>query len=158
MLGLILTVNQVFLGGGNNDIDNQIKQLEEYKRRLQILEIPNNSLWNTIDNEISSLDDRKRNLIMKDSEYLEIYSSIQMMVHNELLNLVKVKIESSEVGRKLLEKQLESLRKIRKRIDENDKKDMDLFNRFKEFSKDNPNVTYEQFINKEKDDSSRNNS
>ena len=35
---------------------------------------------------------------------------------------------------------------------------MDLFNRFKEFSKDNPNVTYEQFINKEKDDSSRNNS
>ena len=95
---------------------------------------------------------------MKDSEYLEIYSSIQMMVHNELLNLVKVKIESSEVGRKLLEKQLESLRKIRKRIDENDKKDMDLFNRFKEFSKDNPNVTYEQFINKEKDDSSRNNS
>ena len=87
-------VNQVFLGGGNNDIDNQIKQLEEYKRRLQILEIPNNSLWNTIDNEISSLDDRKRNLIMKDSEYLEIYSSIQMMVHNELLNLVKVKIES----------------------------------------------------------------
>ena len=151
-------VNQVFLGGGNNDIDNQIKQLEEYKRRLQILEIPNNSLWNTIDNEISSLDDRKRNLIMKDSEYLEIYSSIQMMVHNELLNLVKVKIESSEVGRKLLEKQVESLRKIRKRIDENDKKDMDLFNRFKEFSKDNPNVTYEQFINKEKDDSSRNNS
>ena len=151
-------VNQVFLGGGNNDIDNQIKQLEEYKRRLQILEIPNNSLWNTIDNEISSLDDRKRNLIMKDSEYLEIYSSIQMMVHNELLNLVKVKIESSEIGRKLLEKQLESLRKIRKRIDENDKKDMDLFNRFKEFSKDNPNVTYEQFINKEKDDSSRNNS
>ena len=95
---------------------------------------------------------------MKDSEYLEVYSSIQMMVHNELLNLVKVKIESSEVGRKLLEKQLESLRKIRKRIDENDKKDMDLFNRFKEFSKDNPNVTYEQFINKEKDDSSRNNS
>ena len=151
-------VNQVFLGGGNNDIDNQIKQLEEYKRRLQILEIPNNSLWNTIDNEISSLDDRERNLIMKDSEYLEVYSSIQMMVHNELLNLVKVKIESSEVGRKLLEKQLESLRKIRKRIDENDKKDMDLFNRFKEFSKDNPNVTYEQFINKEKDDSSRNNS
>ena len=129
-------VNQVFLGGGNNDIDNQIKQLEEYKRRLQILEIPNNSLWNTIDNEISSLDDRKRNLIMKDSEYLEVYSSIQMMVHNELLNLVKVKIESSEVGRKLLEKQLESLRKIRKRIDENDKKDMDLFNRFKEFSQE----------------------
>ena len=148
----------LYIGGGNNDIDNQIKQLEEYKRRLQILEIPNNSLWNTIDNEISSLDDRKRNLIMKDSEYLEVYSSIQMMVHNELLNLVKVKIESSEVGRKLLEKQLESLRKIRKRIDENDKKDMDLFNRFKEFSKDNPNVTYEQFINKEKDDSSRNNS
>ena len=151
-------VNQVFLGGGNNDIDNQIKQLEKYKRRIQILEIPNNSLWNTIDNELSSLADRKRNIIMQDSEYLEVYSSIQMMVHNELLNLVKVKIESSEVGRKLLEKQLESLRKIRKRIDENDKKDMDLFNRFKEFSKDNPNVTYEQFINKEKDDSSRNNS
>lgn len=142
-------VNQVFLGGGSNDIESQIKQLEEYRKRLQSLEISGSSLWNTIDNEVSSLDDRKRNLIMQDTEYVNVYNNIQMMVHNELLNLVKAKIEASEQGRKLLEKQLESLRKARQRIEEKDNKDMELFNKFKEFSKANPNVTYEQFIKSE---------
>lgn len=142
-------VNQVFLGGGSNDIESQIRQLEEYRKRLQSLEISGSSLWNTIDNEVSSLDDRKRNLIMQDTEYVNVYNNIQMMVHNELLNLVKAKIEASEQGRKLLEKQLESLRKARQRIEEKDNKDMELFNKFKEFSKANPNVTYEQFIKSE---------
>ena len=142
-------VNQVFLGGGSNDIESQIRQLEEYRKRLQSLEISGSSLWNTIDNEVSSLDDRKRNLIMQDTEYVNVYNNIQMMVHNELLNLVKAKIEASEQGRKLLEKQLESLRKARQRIEEKDNKDMELFNKFKEFSKANPNVTYEQFIKNE---------
>lgn len=142
-------VNQIFLGGSSNDIESQIRQLEEYRKRLQSLEMSGSSLWNTIDNEISSLDDRKRNLIMQDTEYVNIYNSIQMIVHNELLNLVKAKIEASEQGRKLLEKQLESLRKARQRIEEKDNKDMELFNKFKEFSKANPNVTYEQFIKSE---------
>ena len=142
-------VNQVFLGGGSNDLECQIRQLEEYRKRLQSLEISGSSLWNTIDNEVSSLDDRKRNLIMQDTEYVNVYNNIQMMVHNELLNLVKAKIEASEQGRKLLEKQLESLRKARQRIEEKDNKDMELFNKFKEFSKANPNVTYEQFIKSE---------
>lgn len=142
-------VNQIFLGGSSNDIESQIRQLEEYRKRLQSLETSGSSLWNTIDNEVSSLDDRKRNLIMQDTEYVNIYNSIQMIVHNELLNLVKAKIEASEQGRKLLEKQLESLRKARQRIEEKDSKDMELFNKFKEFSKANPNVTYEQFIKSE---------
>lgn len=142
-------VNQVFLGGGSNDIESQIRQLEEYRKRLQSLETSGSSLWNTIDNEVSALDDRKRNLIMQDTEYVNVYNNIQMMVHNELLNLVKAKIETSEQGRKLLEKQLESLRKARQRIEEKDNKDMELFNKFKEFSKANPNVTYEQFIKSE---------
>lgn len=142
-------VNQVFLGGGSNDIESQIRQLEEYRKRLQSLEISGSSLWNTIDNEVSALDDRKRNLIMQDTEYVNVYNNIQMIVHNELLNLVKAKIEASEQGRKLLEKQLESLRKARQRIEEKDNKDMELFNKFKEFSKANPNVTYEQFIKSE---------
>ena len=139
-------VNQIFLGGSSNDIESQIRQLEEYRKRLQSLEISGSSLWNTIDNEVSSLDDRKRNLIMQDTDYVNVYNSIQMMVHNELLNLVKAKIEASEQGRKLLEKQLESLRKARQRIEEKDNKDMELFNKFKEFSKTNPNATYEEFI------------
>ena len=65
-------VNQIFLGGSSNDIESQIRQLEEYRKRLQSLEISGSSLWNTIDNEVSSLDDRKRNLIMQDTEYVNI--------------------------------------------------------------------------------------
>jgi hypothetical protein len=68
------------------------------------------------------------------------------MVQNEILNLVKVRIESTERGKELLSKQLRTVRKLKNKIISDTNKEMELFTKFKEYSKNNPNVTYEEFI------------
>lgn len=145
-------INQVILGNDsmfNNieDLDSQIKRMELYRQKLkQLNEIKSNSVWNEIDNEISPLTEEQRLRMQQDSEYMSIYNELQLMVQSELLNLVKDKIESSAKGKDLLEKQLTLVKKLKSKIVEDTETEMKLFNKFKEYSKSNPNITYEQFI------------
>ena len=64
----------------------------------------------------------------------------------EILNLVKGRIESTERGRELLNNQLKIVKKLKTKIIDDTNKEMEMFMRFKEFSKSNPTVTYEEFI------------
>lgn len=145
-------INQVILGNDsmfNNieDLDSQIKRMELYRQKLkQLNEIKSNSVWNEIDNEISPLTEEQRLRMQQDSEYMSIYNELQLMVQSELLNLVKDKIEGSAKGKDLLEKQLTLVKKLKSKIVEDTETEMKLFNKFKEYSKSNPNITYEQFI------------
>ena len=68
------------------------------------------------------------------------------MVQSEILALVKGRIESSPEGKELLEKQLKIVRKLKGKIIQETNKEMEMFRRFREFSKQNPEVTYEEFI------------
>lgn len=145
-------INQVILGNDSmfsniEDLDSQIKKMELYRQKLkQLNEIKTNSVWNEIDNEISPLTEEQRLRMQQDKEYMSIYNELQLMVQSELLNLVKDKIESSAKGKDLLEKQLTLVKKLKSKIVEDTETEMKLFNKFKEYSKSNPNITYEQFI------------
>lgn len=68
------------------------------------------------------------------------------MVQIELLNLVKGKIENTEQGKDLLQRQLRLVKKLKTKIVEETDNEMAIFKKFKEFSKDNPELTYEEFI------------
>jgi hypothetical protein len=68
------------------------------------------------------------------------------MVNTEILNLVKSRIESTEEGKSILSKQLKIVKKLKKKIIEDTNKEMEIFTKFKEFSRNNPGVTYEEFI------------
>jgi DNA-binding PadR family transcriptional regulator len=70
------------------------------------------------------------------------------MVQAEILNLVKARIENTDRGRELLEKQLKLIRKLKTKIINDTNMEMELFKKFKEYSKNNPTVTYEEFIKK----------
>lgn len=142
-------INQVFLNDTSRieDIDYQLRQLEECKKKLTAYNnTVNNTIWNDIDKEISVLSDTQKAKLFEDKEYVETYNNLQSLVQNELLNLVKSKIESSVEGKNLLEKQLSRLKELKKKITEDSENELRLFNKFKEFSKDNPSVTYEEFI------------
>lgn len=153
-------VNQVFLGGDNNpfnsnlDIDSQIQAVKAYEERLKSIrnktitsnKVSESSLWNKIDNEISPLTLDQRKLLFSNNEYKNIGEELQSFVQIELLNLVKDKVESNADGNKLLTHQLELVKKLKSTIIEESNREMELFKRFREFSKDNPGVTYEEFI------------
>lgn len=155
-----MPLNQFILGGdsmfSNNldDIDTQIQRMEAYRQRLKQLkesqQIQNNQpqrlIWDEIDSEITPMSNEQKNRLLNDQDYVSIYTELQSMVQAELLNLVKAKIEGSERGKDLLQKQLKIVRKLKTKIIEDTDREMEMFKRFKEYSKEHPNTSYDEFI------------
>lgn len=94
---------------------------------------------------MSSLTDNQKARFFEDREYVEVNNALQNIVQVELLKLVKGKIESSQEGSELLKKQLSIVKKLKTKIVEDTNNEMAIFKKFKEFSKDNPSLTYEEF-------------
>lgn len=150
-------VNQVILGGDPmmsnlDDIDMQIQRMESYRQRLKQMKeaqqahVNQSSIWNEIDAEIAPMTSEQRNRLLQDQEYIGIYNELQSIVQAELLNVVKGKIENSERGKNLLLKQLEVVKRLKTKIVNNTNREMELFNKFKEYSKTHPEATYEKFL------------
>ena len=155
-----MPLNQFILGGdsmfSNNldDIDTQIQRMEAYRQRLKQIkesqQIQNSQsqrlIWDEIDSEITPMSSEQKNRLLQDQDYTSIYTELQSMVQSELLNLVKAKIEGSERGKDLLQKQLKIVRKLKTKIIEDTDREMEMFKRFKEYSKEHPNTSYDEFI------------
>ena len=103
-------------------------------------------IWDRIDAEISPLSSEQKNRLLQNKEYLDTYNEIQSLVQLEILNLVKGKIENTERGRELLNRQLNIVRSIKGKIIEETNREMELFNKFKEYSKIHPNTSYDEFL------------
>jgi hypothetical protein len=153
--------NNIYLGGtpdtsglSMDSLDSQIRQLNAYKMKLQELQNnsrvpqpePTKSLWSSLDAELSTLTDEQLTQLNTDAKYVASYNQIQTLVQQELMNLVKGKIEGSEQGKKILESHLEITKSIKTSIIQDTKKEMELFLKFKEYAKSNPNATYEEFL------------
>lgn len=159
-----MQVNQVLMGGdpllgGNtisNSIEDQLILLERYKQNLEaakqlrqqtvVQSQPQPLIWDQIDQEVRPMTEEQKSRLFQDEDYVETYNGIQNMVNNEILNLVKSRIESTEEGKSILSKQLKIVKKLKKKIIEDTNKEMEIFTKFKEFSRNNPGVTYEEFI------------
>lgn len=146
-------INQVILGSPiypYEDLDSQIATLEAQRKKLQQLRQmqnqPTKLVWDDIDAEITPLTEEQKAMLLQDEEYSEIYIRLQDMVQVELLNLVKHRIENTVEGKDLLNSQLKALKRLKKKILEDTNKDMEIFKRFREYSKLNPGGTYEEFI------------
>lgn len=155
----MMPVNQVIVGGDpllNNvssfNIEEQLRQLElrrqslESMKQLNTQAIPQTVIWNEIDAEIKVLTPAQVQKLFESEEYIKVYSKIQELVNAEILNLVKYKIESSVEGNTLLKEQLTILKNLKAKIIEDTDREVALFKQFKEFSKTNPNVTYDEFL------------
>lgn len=108
----------------------------------------NQGIWDAIDAEIAPLTQEQQNMLLSNQDYVNNYNALQSMVQAEVLNLVKGKIEASEDGKHLLEEQLKLVKLLKSKIVEVTNKEMELFKAFKEASKTNPNLTYEEFLKK----------
>lgn len=150
-------INQVILGGDSmfsnmDDIDMQIQRMEAYRNKLQQLKSmqaqsqPTKLIWDDIDALISPMSEEQKGRLLQDEEYVENYNRVQNIVQNELLNLVKAKIESTPEGKELLQNQLKIVKRLKNKIIDDTNREMEMFKRFREFSKVHPGVTYEEFI------------
>lgn len=150
-------VNQVFLGNSDpllsqSDIDQQMQMLKQYEAQLARLQtkgtLHTNLIWDKIDNEMSSLTENQKARFFENKEYSEITQSLQNMIQIELINLVKSKIEANPEGKELLQRQLQIVKTLKSKVIEDTDNEMAIFKKFQELSKDNPNLTYDEFIKK----------
>ena len=72
--------------------------------------------------------------------------SIQIGWRYSLNYMYIAKIESNSEGKDLLQRQLKLVKKLKNKIVEETDNEMAIFKKFREFSKDNPGLTYEEFI------------
>ena len=153
-------VNQVILGGESmfnnlDDIDMQIQRMEAYRQKLKQLRESQQQpqpvqqkqlVWDEIDAEIAPMSNEQKSRLLQDADYVDTYNELQSIVQSELLNLVKSKIESTERGKELLSKQLKIVKRLKTKIIDDTNREMELFKKFKEYSKEHPNASYEEFI------------
>lgn len=171
----MIPVNQFILGSSDpllypsekmtNSIDEQIAFLQSQKQAIneayrrnaipnanngttQNQQVVTQGIWDAIDAEIAPLTQEQQNMLLSNQDYVNNYNALQSMVQAEVLNLVRGKIEASEDGKHLLEKQLKLVKLLKSKIVEVTNKEMELFKAFKEASKTNPNLTYEEFLKK----------
>lgn len=147
-----------------NSIDEQIAFLQSQKQAIneayrrnaipnanngttQNQQVPTQGIWDAIDAEIAPLTQEQQNMLLSNQDYVNNYNALQSMVQAEVLNLVRGKIEASADGKHLLEEQLKLVKLLKSKIVEVTNKEMELFKAFKEASKTNPNLTYEEFLN-----------
>lgn len=97
---------------------------------------------------MSSLTENQKARFFENKEYSEITQSLQNMIQIELINLVKSKIEANPEGKELLQRQLQIVKTLKSKVIEDTDNEMAIFKKFQELSKDNPNLTYDEFIKK----------
>nr|DAF24882.1 MAG TPA: hypothetical protein [Crassvirales sp.] len=163
----MIPVNQVILGGDpllggsviGNNLDEQLQLLEKYRQNLeaakqmkQQLQQPTSQptsqklIWDDIDAEVEPMTDEQKSRLLQDEDYAETYTKIQNMVNAELLNLVKGRVESTPEGKELLSHQLKTVKRLKSKIIDETNREMEMFRRFREYSKQHPGVTYDEFI------------
>ena len=136
------------------NIDNQMAELARTKQRL--IDIQNKSLnntntsedsiWSKIDKEILDSDKSTLEAISNNEDYKNINNKLNAIVQQELLLLVKDKVEQREDAKSLLEKQLEIVKYIKDKHKQEREGEVMLFTKFKEYSKLHPDTTYEEFL------------
>lgn len=142
-----------YLSNINEQINYFTKLKQQYENAVnsQFNEVPINkaeSLWTKIDAEVANIDKYTSDALLNDENYKSINTQLQSVVQQELLFLVRDKVEQREDGKQLLEKQLQIIKQIKSNVSDKRNKDIDLFNRFKEYSRIHPETTYEQFLTK----------
>lgn len=94
---------------------------------------------------MGTLTDRQKLKFYEDPEYKQVDERLNALVHIELINLVKSKIENTAEGQELLKKQLQTVKRLKEKIVTETDNELALFNRFREVSEGNPDLTYEEF-------------
>ncbi|QOR59466.1 nuclear pore complex-like protein [uncultured phage cr85_1] len=162
----MVPINQVILGGDpllgssmvGNSLDEQLQLIEKYKQNLEAAKqlrqqvqpvqqpAQHRMIWDDIDAEINPMSDEQKSRLLQDEDYVDTYTRIQDMVQAEILSLVKGRIEATPEGKELLQRQLKIVRSLKSKIIQDTNREMEMFRKFREFSKAHPEVTYDEFI------------
>lgn len=154
--------NNFFIGSGNdpllsdsdyNAMRDKLEALQKHKELLQGINNPTAqskkevSIWDKIDSEIEPLTDSQKNILFNDEIYKQNESELMQLIQDEMIRLVRPRVENSEQGKSVLEAQLKLVKEKKNAVIAESNKEIERFNAFRLASKANPELTYAEFIN-----------
>ena len=119
--------------------------IEEYRRKIDYPQ-GRTPIWDKIDAEVSALTDSQKQLLMGDEDYKAAQEELAIKIQEQILQLVKPRIEATEDGQKVLQKVYDAAIVAKKKVVAESNREMEMFKQWQAYSAAHPESTYQQFI------------
>lgn len=135
----------------NEELAKKLAQLQQQRTTINMqAQQSQTPLWDEIDKIDDSLTSGQRKLLDQNEEYMESYQYISKLVQDEILRIVRPRIESSQVGNEALRKHFALIQKLKKTITQADEQKNALWN---EYIEKYSTMTWNDFIEMKKGES-----
>lgn len=118
---------------------------EEYRRKIDYPQ-GRTPIWDKIDAEVSALTDSQKQLLLEDEDYKAVQNELAVKIQEQILQIVKPRIEATEEGQKLLQKVYDTAVVAKKKVVAESNKEMEMFKQWQAYSVAHPEATYQQFV------------
>lgn len=95
-----------------------------------------------LDNKIKSLSQQTLELLSEDSEYIELKDTLQFTIQNELMSLIKQKINTNPEAIKNIDRQLSIIKTIETKVNDDERKNLSELN---DYLKNYSNMTFDEY-------------
>lgn len=95
-----------------------------------------------LDNKIKSLSEQTLELLLEDSEYIELKDTLQLTIQNELMSLIKQKINTNPDAIKNIDRQLSIIKTIETKVNDDERKNLSELN---DYLKNYSNMTFDEY-------------
>lgn len=134
--------------GNNMSTEDTWKQLEMYKNKLvekqeQLKPVAPDTLWEDLDREFSSLTDEQKQILLDKDEFKESQHEVDMMTQSVLASILRPYILQSPDARSTVEKQLDTIKTLKKQVVKESNKQNEMF---KEYTEKYSNISWSEYI------------
>ena len=133
-----------------NDIDEQMAYLQNLKSQIKNNKTKpkekKHSIWDDIQKEVQSLNKDEQKELLENENYIILDQQVQGLINQAIFEMVKPIVEDSEIGKEILNKQLNFIRSIKEQIITQTNKKSEILKQFQIASQQNPDLTYKEFI------------
>lgn len=95
-----------------------------------------------LDNKLKALSPQIVEMLSENSEYLELKDILQVTIQNELMMLIKTKINTNQEAIKNIDKQLSIIKTIETKVNDDERKNLSELN---DYLKNYSNMTFDEY-------------
>ena len=95
-----------------------------------------------LDNKLKTLSPQIVEILSENSEYLELKDILQVTIQNELMMLIKTKINTNQEAIKNIDKQLSIIKTIETKVNDDERKNLSELN---DYLKNYSNMTFDEY-------------
>ena len=134
----------------NGNLSDAYAQLykQQLIKEMQMQNMPNPQQpiaqdWlSDLDNAMKGLDNESSDLLNSDSEFVELNTQLQNMIQSEIMGLVKVRLNSYPNAVDNIKKQLDIIKNVKSKVQENERKNM---NELNDYMKNYSHLTFDEY-------------